>query len=430
MGKKILIIGNGFDLAHSLPTRYSEFIDFCQKVECIWNMGLNTDHADAINDFRKYYISPWKTDESIRSAIEDAFKNRHAEQIDGKKQYTVTTDNAELTEIYNMLDNNIWYKYFCKLLRDKKMRGENWIDFEFEIRLIIEEVDRNTSALSDKWKNIKKNNESNLLIFALFFHDCIMKRKNHDKENQFTEDKFNDITIKDLRKETYYDLDRLIRALELYLSAFVEKIELKSKIPEIEALDPDFVINFNYTNTYEKNYKKADIHYIHGKADANRSAKDSNLVLGIDEYWPPSECDRHTFFTIFKKFSQRIQKHTGNDCYRYLAEIKKLYDPTKKIWHGKDDDDKFKYHHDGISDIYIFGHSLDITDKDILAGFIGSEAASVTVYCLDKETEGELIANTIKLIGEETLIEKVNSLPTKLRYVIQEQESVCNKILV
>ena len=36
-GKKILLIGNGFDLAHGLPTSYSYFLDFCDKVEKIFN---------------------------------------------------------------------------------------------------------------------------------------------------------------------------------------------------------------------------------------------------------------------------------------------------------------------------------------------------------------------------------------------------------
>ena len=29
MGKTLLILGNGFDLAHGLPTRYSDFLEFC-----------------------------------------------------------------------------------------------------------------------------------------------------------------------------------------------------------------------------------------------------------------------------------------------------------------------------------------------------------------------------------------------------------------
>ena len=33
VGKKILLIGNGFDLAHGLPTSYSYFLDFCDKIK-------------------------------------------------------------------------------------------------------------------------------------------------------------------------------------------------------------------------------------------------------------------------------------------------------------------------------------------------------------------------------------------------------------
>ncbi len=33
VGKKILLIGNGFDLAHGLPTSYKDFLDFCKMVE-------------------------------------------------------------------------------------------------------------------------------------------------------------------------------------------------------------------------------------------------------------------------------------------------------------------------------------------------------------------------------------------------------------
>lgn len=32
-GKRILILGNGFDLAHNLPTKYSNFLDFCKIVD-------------------------------------------------------------------------------------------------------------------------------------------------------------------------------------------------------------------------------------------------------------------------------------------------------------------------------------------------------------------------------------------------------------
>ena len=42
-GKRILILGNGFDLAHGLPTKYSHFLDFCRRVEMIWIYGASNE---------------------------------------------------------------------------------------------------------------------------------------------------------------------------------------------------------------------------------------------------------------------------------------------------------------------------------------------------------------------------------------------------
>ena len=36
---KILIIGNGFDLAHGLPTRYLDFLEFAQRASAIYTFA-------------------------------------------------------------------------------------------------------------------------------------------------------------------------------------------------------------------------------------------------------------------------------------------------------------------------------------------------------------------------------------------------------
>ena len=55
----ILVLGNGFDLAHGLPTSYINFLEFCEKVIPIYN-GID-----------KLYIS-YKSNYKI-SPIIDAF---------------------------------------------------------------------------------------------------------------------------------------------------------------------------------------------------------------------------------------------------------------------------------------------------------------------------------------------------------------------
>lgn len=55
----------------------------------------------------------------------------------------------------------IWYKYFIEIYEDSCIKGENWIDFESEIRLIIKIVDENSLALTDFFDDVIKK----ILIF-------------------------------------------------------------------------------------------------------------------------------------------------------------------------------------------------------------------------------------------------------------------------
>ncbi len=68
--------------------------------------------------------------------------------------------------------------------------------------------------------------------------------------------------------------------------------------------------------------------------------------------------------------------------------------------------------------IYILGHSLDISDKDILKDFIASSSTVVTIYCLDEFAKVTAIENVIRLVGEDILIEKSLANPTRIKFEI------------
>jgi len=58
-GKKILILGNGFDLAHKLPTKYSDFLEFCVIIREICSFSGSEKEFDRI-----CIIGNWKYDVS------------------------------------------------------------------------------------------------------------------------------------------------------------------------------------------------------------------------------------------------------------------------------------------------------------------------------------------------------------------------------
>ena len=43
----ILMIGNGFDLAHGLPTGYPDFLGFCRMIKVVYSLEKN-DNADDV----------------------------------------------------------------------------------------------------------------------------------------------------------------------------------------------------------------------------------------------------------------------------------------------------------------------------------------------------------------------------------------------
>lgn len=413
-GKKILIIGNGFDIAHGLPTRYKDFLEFCKRIEYIFTFCGDEESA------KKYEINSidnWEINNDIKTKVAEMFNDCQRGSYNNGKSNKYFSYERCAQEIYECLAENIWYKYFLKLYEENIFKGENWIDFESEISHIIEYVDRNSKNISAPYQSLRD------LLFIEAKNDNKIKILNnllHHAVEVFIKTISEIKTIRDFREKCFKDLEKLTRALELYLAGFVEKIHIDVKSPDIEKINPDYVISFNYTNTFTKYYNSsAEVFYIHGKCEVNNNIASNNMVLGIDEYWSETERDTHTNFSIFKKFVQRIRKKTGTKNHDYIREINEFYKNTQEIPVIGKENTCF----DGTSLIYVFGHSLDTTDKDVLIDFLKSAASAITIYCYDKGAEGELIANAIKIIGQKTLLEKANQSPAKIEFKIQQDMS-------
>ena len=70
--------------------------------------------------------------------------------------------------------------------------------------------------------------------------------------------------------------------------------------------------------------------------------------------------------------------------------------------------------------LYIFGHSLDETDGDILWDLILNDNVYTTIYYWNKETMGKQIANLVKVIGQDELIRRTGG--RKKTIVFQKQQ--------
>ncbi len=68
----ILIIGNGFDLAHGLPTKYGDFLDFCERARRIYTYPEDV----SLNAYKNDNIDNWDMNDDIKNVLLEAFDKR------------------------------------------------------------------------------------------------------------------------------------------------------------------------------------------------------------------------------------------------------------------------------------------------------------------------------------------------------------------
>jgi len=367
---KILVIGNGFDLAHGLPTRYTDFLAFIRfMLQYEDRRGRKCSYRREFRDISKRLI--FLNDLNA----EDIFNNAHS------LGWSIQDES-----------DNLWLKHFVD---QKQQENKNWIDFEAEISKIIQDLElwieyrrtyKNLSYDDQSIPELERRKIHNLIntVYNPFFFPEQKARQYEDKEVQ-TITLVNDFEV--LLRKMEEDLDSLISHLEIYLLVMMQNIDKIKKLCFIRNTNFDYLLSFNYTKTYEEFYRKRGTmiyQYIHGVIDDKTD--NNNMVLGIEEYLKGDYRNTNRTFIWFKKYFQRIYKKTGSDYKEWL-------DIAEKLKQGVE--------------VYIVGHSLAITDKDIFQELI-MKSKKTTVYYFDKVALKNLIANMVEIIGQDNLIEKTS----------------------
>ena len=385
----ILVVGNGFDLAHRLPTKYSDFIMFIENFK-------------SLNGRRKEEVENTPIFKELNSKVQEYLLQDVVFYEDRRSDI--------LKDLQLLINNNIWLEYFMS-----KVMNENkgWIDFESEISEVIKAleylIDKNDYEARTNGSYFAENDELKNAVIGNFFK--IWNRCNSVKRvgavgilNFYGEG------LRDRIEEITSDLNGLIRCLEIYIGEVVERFNIDYRIPEIKELKIDKLISFNYTNTYEVLYQsnndKIEYDYLHGKVELNRTIERNNMVLGIDEYLVGKEKDEKLDLIAFKKYFQRIYKKTG--CkYKEWLEITGEF--QEKQGHNF-----LKPGEVFLNNIYFYGHSLDVTDKDILKDLFEFSYTQITIFYLDESDYAQKISNVIKIIGQDKLISAVHGKNPKI----------------
>lgn len=372
----ILVLGNGFDLAHGLPTKYSDFLDFVEVIRQFIDAGDRT--------FGK---GEWN--------------NLHPEIVELIKQNALLREK----EWRALLEENFWIDYFLQCPMYNK---ENWIDFESEICNVVKSLDKDMVAEDGSKYLFEEEIMTNLSndYLDVYFKEHLFVGQYDDKGNPCGE-----LSYKAIRNTLYRDLNKLTRALEIYLAEYVGKMECNVVSPDIRKVWFDSVLSFNYTDTYGRKYDPnilAEYDYIHGQAELSRTVDSNNMVLGIDEYLPKERKNKEVEFIAFKKFYQRIYKETGCKYKDWVDEIHSGKKIMNRVYAGIEENGNRIFESIAASyhNLYIFGHSLDVTDGDILRDLILNDNVHTTIFYYNKDVMGQQIANLVKVIGQDELIRR------------------------
>ena len=392
--RKILMLGNGFDLAHFLPTKYDHFMHAMRNVEN-YNKGvpmtfesLYTDLINSENYFFDNTAKLYKTEEA-------------------------TLLLEEVKELQYNLKKNGWFQYFKSYI-DSGI--DTWIDFENEMEVVLSAVCYIISEIEKNIKHLDYFSDNIFLSNKMFDKDT--KRKypfiNNLLEKFSITDKYSihaetqivfdknfikyysgqpiDICASSLLKHLEEELICFIEIFSDYIS-FVESLEVKNRLknPEVFEKDLDAIYSFNYSSTIERLYSHSNNNFIHGKADKN---SDKKIVLGISELKNQVLIDNKAY-----GFVKYYQKLVNNTDYRFL----KSDSPVTALEKNMKNQSLTKYH---PIEIYIWGHSLDSSDSDYIHeifSFNQDQKYSLRVIVYYYSQPHAQLSNLIAILGKETV---------------------------
>lgn len=365
--KNVLLLGNGFDLYYKLPTQYIDFLHVVNYL--LSNRNANFETVGEVFSQK----SLQESDSFIATCY-----NAHQQTFDA-----TPLDKNDISEIIKLTEKNLWFSYLSKVFN----KDVGWIDFEKEISFVLKCFEN----VFEKSIIVLFKNDERYVKYVIEFFGFYIDKGASEKVVRLGTYKVNAdyciekpigsgnyiINTEKVIDKLYKELSDLSKALKLYLKCFVEKsfelLKNDGTCERIEFLSHiEKTITFNYTNTYEKLYYNNNAFHIHGNVN-------DEIVLGVN----PDESDSlekiNTTFVRFKKYFQRTFFETDTDYLRWMNECVDTRTPYR---------------------LFAMGHSLDITDKDVIAELFQNSKEIFILYH-NLEAKKSYIVNLVKLFGKD-----------------------------
>ena len=374
----VFFVGNGYDLHHHFPTGYLNFLNTVKFL-----IEKNEDSFSTVgNVFGNNELQ-----------IKDDFIKKCYEKH-GKIYDVTNLPKEKIDSIISRAKENMWFNYFCNsVAKDIK-----WIDFEKEIIRVLDafsnffNYEGSMQLMRDRvvfnFSEFPEDPEDRYILsqFKFFFEECedswigrshmMYVIPKYAVEKIAGSNSYHILTD-EIASELYISLREFTGVLRDYLLCFVDEPSKEytneGSKPNFEGLPiPDHVYSFNYTNTFELLYNKT-VEHVHGNTNAD-------IVLGIN----PNENDKlesiNTTFLQFKKYFQRVF---------FRTDLGFLHQMEKSSGSSRGDRTR----------LYVIGHSLDVTDEDIIKP-VFELTKSITVLYHNETSVKNQIKNLVEMYGK------------------------------
>lgn len=320
---RLVIIGNGFDMAHGLKTSYKDFINWywerridafvgnTSKVseDCLCKLTIKDDT----------HISCWNV---------FAFQNSYFKDIRGNRTCSGYELIAELQAHPDLfaVDST---KFFGTILQSIETRG--WVDIENDYYQLLKECSEN----ADCGYTVKELNEQ-----LAFLQEKLIEHLRSIGTNQYIKE-LHDGMI-EFFDPADFSTEGKKKALENIGIESINLEDVQYNFEEQKKLRPEriMLLSFNYTAT-AKNYNNFNLehNYIHGELEHPK-----NIIFGYGD-----ELDRHY---------QDILDRNDNELLKNVKSVKYL---ETRHYH-----DMLEFLMSAPFQVLIMGHSCGNSDRTLL----------------------------------------------------------------
>lgn len=320
---RLVIIGNGFDMAHGLKTSYADFINWYweQRLSALLteNTAVSKDCLCELKIINTQECSNWLTfffTHSLRDPLNGNWKYSPSEIIGSIKE---NTDDFSVS----------YSTFFERILQSIETKG--WVDIENEYYQLLKQcIDKEDCDLTVSELNIQLRFLQDKLVDYLGTIDDIRCRKDiHD-------------SIIDFFNPADFSTEGRNKAIDSIGLDIKDIEEVQYKVEERNKLIPEHImlLSFNYTAT-ARVYGNFNLshNYIHGEL-----SKPANIIFGYGD-----ELD---------KSYQDILDKNNNELLRNVKSVKYL--ETRRYR------EMLEFIQSAPFQVYIMGHSCGNSDRTLL----------------------------------------------------------------